>query len=115
MGGDIEASMSCCIDFPQTTCSTGMAIAFRKFVKKYWYEKAEVHNIALQMILLIGLAAHLIWFFERLHNPAFPRRYLAGIDDAMWFSAVTMTTVGYGDKTPTSTRAHLHAPVDAGC
>ena len=36
--GDVKASMSCCIDFPQTTCSTGMAIAFRKFVKQYWYE-----------------------------------------------------------------------------
>ena len=50
--------------------------------------------------LMILVAAHLIWLTERNHNPDFPRGYLPGISEAIWWSAVTVTTVGYGDRTP---------------
>ena len=97
--GAVEAGMSCCIDFPQTTVSTGLAVSFRRqlFAQAHWFQKTAVHNIVILMLLFILVAAHAIWFFERLTNPNFPRRYLAGIDDAMWFSAVTVTTVGCGE------------------
>lgn len=51
-------------------------------------------------ILLLFGAAHLIWFAERRHNPEFPDSYLRGIWESLWWAAVTVTTVGYGDKTP---------------
>lgn len=50
-----------------------------------------------------ALFAHLVWFAERKGNSEeFPPRYLDGIDDAVWWAAVTVTTVGYGDKAPKS-------------
>ena len=43
---NVTSAMSCCLDFPQTTVSTGMAIAFKKFNKKQWWQKHSVHNVS---------------------------------------------------------------------
>ncbi|NEQ67695.1 MAG: glycine betaine/L-proline ABC transporter substrate-binding protein ProX [Symploca sp. SIO2D2] len=51
-------------------------------------------------ILVLLLIAHVIWWTERKHNSDFPQTYLPGIWEAFWWAAVTVTTVGYGDKTP---------------
>ena len=49
-------------------------------------------------LVLIG---GLVWFFERKNNhDQFGRRPLEGLISGFWWSAVTMTTVGYGDKSP---------------
>ena len=57
---------------------------------------------ALASILIsISLFAHAIWWVERKQNPDhFPHCYWEGLAAAYWFTAVTMTTVGYGDTVP---------------
>jgi voltage-gated potassium channel Kch len=42
----------------------------------------------------------LLWFAKRRHGAGHFHGGITGIGSALWFSAVTMTTVGYGDKTP---------------
>lgn len=51
-------------------------------------------------LLMLLVSAHAVWLLERTHNPQFPRGYPRGVGEALWWAAVTVTTVGYGDKTP---------------
>ena len=67
------------------------------------------------LIFLIGLTivAHAIWFLEKNDNDpkSFPKNYKRGIIDAYWWAIVTMTTVGYGDKTPKKVIGRLIAAI----
>ena len=53
-------------------------------------------------LVSIVIAAHIIWLIEPRRNPEFPRSYFKGVWEGIWWSAVTVTTVGYGDKVPFS-------------
>ena len=57
------------------------------------------------------VAAHLIWWLERHSNPDFATPYRRGIWDSFYWSVVTMSTVGYGDKVARGTRGRLLALV----
>lgn len=63
----------------------------------------------LALMLIIALFGFATWWFERKHNESEFRKGWVGIWDGLWWSAVTMTTVGYGDKSPQSTGGKIIA------
>lgn len=54
------------------------------------------------LILFIFLFGAIAWHFEKHRNPEQFRPGWKGLFDGIWWSVVTMTTVGYGDKAPRS-------------
>jgi ABC-type proline/glycine betaine transport system substrate-binding protein/ABC-type amino acid transport substrate-binding protein len=67
------------------------------------------------LLVIFGFAvlisAHLIWLTERHNNPDFAESYLRGIWDSLYWSIVTMSTVGYGDKVARGNRGRILALV----
>jgi ABC-type amino acid transport substrate-binding protein len=56
------------------------------------------------LLLSVGF---LVWVFERRSNPDFEQDPRKGLWSGFWWSAVTMTTVGYGDKAPKTVPGRL--------
>jgi len=64
------------------------------------------------LISLLLLAGSLVWLVERRHNPGqFEPERARGLFSGFWWAAVTMTTVGYGDKAPITVPGRLLALV----
>ncbi len=53
------------------------------------------------LFVILFIVGNLMWLAEsRRNEKQFPKPYIRGVGNGMWFALVTLTTVGYGDKSP---------------
>lgn len=95
------------LDFSHAFHASGLAVAVPRHRSDLVALLARIISpgflavIGALLALLIAVGV-LIWLAERRANAQFHRDPLSGIGSGVWWSAVTMTTVGYGDKAPTT-------------
>lgn len=72
---------------------------------------SQVTQIVIVMVIVIVIAGIVVWLIERRSNPEFHGAYRKRLFEGIWWAAVTVATVGYGDKTTKSVVGRLIAIV----
>lgn len=103
-------------DFTHPYYNTGLGIAVPTIKGSVWksvineFMSAEFLKIIVALLSIMILIGLIIWLFERKNNKKeFGGSAKEGIGSGIWWSIVTMTGVGYGDKTPKTLGGRLFA------
>jgi len=106
------------VDFSQPYYTAGFGIVVPVSERSNWWAtisaffSVDFLKVVAALSFVLLLAAFGVWMFERKTNAEqFGGNLAQGLGAAFWWSAVTMTTVGYGDKSPRTMGGRLVALV----
>jgi polar amino acid transport system substrate-binding protein len=107
------------VDFSYPAHRSGVAVASRKetgplaAVVSYAMVVADLGSLIVGMLALLLLLGVVIWLIERpgRSEAQAPEDSVVNLRDGLYWAVVTMTTVGYGDKTPKTPLGRLVAVV----
>jgi polar amino acid transport system substrate-binding protein len=115
----VTASREIVLDFSNPYYRSGSAIAVPvESTDFHWFRLVErffssnfMKAMGYLTLLLLFVGA-VVWMFEHRRNrDMFGERPVEGIGHGVWWAAVTMTTVGYGDKAPQTLGGRMAAIV----
>ncbi len=103
------------MDFSQPFFATQSAVAVKASQEPGWLKTVRKFfsmrflRVVLLLFGVILVFGFLVWLFEQHGNPEEFEKGWRGVLSGIWWSAVTMTTVGYGDKSPRTTGGRIIA------
>lgn len=111
----ITAERERAVDFTHPYLSSGLGIAVAQSeqvsmmaaMKRFF--SGDFLKAVSALLLVLAVIGVLVWLAERGRNEQFAKQPVRGIGAGLWWSAVTMTTVGYGDKAPQTTGGRIIA------
>ena len=92
--------------FSQPFYNSSISIFSRKENQSIWQKIKPIFSLKLLMaiaifLIILGTVGTFLWLAERKESPEqFPKKPLHGIGNGIWLAIVTMSTTGYGDKSP---------------
>lgn len=103
-------------DFSHPYYLSGLGIAIRRGHDQSWLSRVRRFvsvpflQVVGALVIVLLASGFAVWLFERKQNPEmFGGSTHQGIASGFWWAAVTMTTVGYGDKAPRTAGGRLVA------